>query len=931
MASRQDRPTLLGRQNECRTLEQLLISVKAGQSRALVLRGEAGVGKSALLDFVTSQASEFRVVRIAGVESEAELAFSGVHQLCAPMMGGMSRLPTPQREALATAFGVGTGEAPDRFMVGLAVLGLLAETSTQRPLLCLVDDADWLDRESSRILAFVARRLLAERLGLLFVVREPSEGRDFQDLPELRVLALGEVDSRALLSSTVPGRMDAHILDRILTEARGNPLALLELPRDLAAADLAGGYALPGSTPLSGRIEQSYLQRLRSLPADTQRLLLAASAEPLGDVQLLWRAAARLGIGFDAAHPAVQDGFVEFASRVRFRHPLVRSAIYGAAAVEDRQLVHQALAEATDPDSDPDRRAWHRARAATGPHEEVAGELERSAERARSRGGASAAAAFLERSTELTADPVLRGVRALVAANAKFEAGLPEAASRLLAVAELSPLTELQLAQVARLRARMSFAERRGSDAPPILLSAARRLSAVDTSAAADAYFEALEAAVFTGRLGGANDVAEVAQAARSALCGVHSPGPMDALLDGLATLLSDGHATGLIALQRAVRQFAAAPLHNQREIMRWLSLAPIAQEAAAHHLWDYQLWRRMADRAARLARDAGALGTLPVALMYSAGVHLHDGDLRGASVLIEEADAITAATHNAPVSYASMALVAWLGEEGVALDMMESRVRDATVRGEGTVLALAGYATALLYNGLCRFDAALAGARRGCDSEDFSFFAWTLPELIEAAARTGAHDLAVSALQKFEERARAAGTPWALGMLSRSRALLSEGDTAESSYRDALSQLEQGGVAVHLARAHLIYGEWLRRDGRRVEAREQLRKAHEQLSRFGAGAFAERAERELLATGEAVRKRSEQPRNDLTSQEAQVARLAAEGHTNQEIGSQLFISHRTAEYHLHKVFVKLNISSRRELRHALGIPSRRASTWTNP
>lgn len=924
MASRQHRPTLLGRHDECRTLEQLLASVKAGQSRALVLRGEAGVGKTALLDFVSSKASAFRVIRIAGVESEAELAFSGVHQLCSPMLGGLAHLPAPQREALATAFGVGAGDAPDRFMIGLAVLGLLAETASKHPLVCLVDDAHWLDRASSQILAFVARRVLAERLGLLFVVREPSDHRDLRDLPELRVQALGDADARSLLSSTVPGRMDGHVLERILAEAGGNPLALLEFPRGLAPAELGGGYALPASASLSGRIEQSYLQRLRSLPEDTRQLLLAASAEPLGDVQLLWRAAARLGIGLDAAYPAVEEGLVEFAARVRFRHPLVRSAIYGAASVPDRQLVHRALAEATDPDSDPDRRAWHRARATAGPDEDVAGELERSAERARSRGGASAAAAFLQRSTELTADPARRSLRALAAAHAKFEAGAPQDASRLLAVADLGPLSELQVAQVARLRARMSFAERRGSDAAPMLLAAARQLSTVDMSAAREAYFEALEAAIFAGRLGGPDDVSEAARAARTALHGVSSPNPMDALLDGLATFLTDGNSTGLVALKQAVSPFASTPLQDQGDIMRWLSLAPIAQEAATHQLWDYQLWHRMANRAVRLARDCGALGALPVALMYKAGVHLHDGDLRGASALIEEADNITAATHNAPVSYASMALAAWRGDETVALDLMESRVRDATARGEGTVLALAGYATALLYNGLCRFDAALAGARRGCDEEDFSFVAWTLPELIESAARTGAYDLAASALQDLERRASAVGTPWAAGMLARSRALLSDGDEAEASYREALSQLERGRVAVHLARAHLVYGEWLRRQGRRVDAREHLRTAHEQLSCFGAIAYADRAGRELVATGGTVRKRSEHPWDDLTAQESQVARLAAEGHTNQEIGSLLFISHRTAEYHLHKVFEKLNIASRRELRRALGIAARK-------
>lgn len=892
----------------------------------LAVRGEAGVGKTALLGYLAATASGFRIARAVGVESEVELAFAGVHQLCAPMLGRLARLPGPQREALGTAFGLSAGEAPDLFLVGLAVLGLLSDVAGDGPLLCIVDDAQWLDRASARVLAFVARRLLAESVALVFAVRAPSEEQELQGLPELTIGGLSDGDARALLDSAVPGRLDERVRDRIVAETRGNPLALLELPRGLTAAELAGGFALPDARPLASLIEQSFLRRIQSLPAETQRLLLTAAAEPVGDVTLLKRAAGRLGIRVDAAVPAEGAGLIELRARVRFRHPLVRSAAYRAAGLPDRQEVHRALAHATDLESDPDRRAWHRAHAAVGPDESVAGELERSADRARGRGGVAAAAAFLERATELTPDPARRGARALAAAQAKFEAAAPDAAYALLSMAEMGPLDDLQRARLARLRARIVFAERRGSDAPPLLVDAARQLATLDAGLARETYLEALAAAIFAGRLGGRLGMREVAEAARGAPPGPQPPRPVDLLLDGVATLLTEGYATGLPVLRRALQSFRREALRSQDEIMRWLWLAPIAQEAAIHQLWDFEAWDELATRAVRLAREAGALGVLPVALVYMAGVRLHAGDLAGAAALIEEADSITAATRYAPVSYASLVLIAWRGDEALALELMAVNVRDANARGEGTVLGLAGYVTAVLYNGLCRYEAALAGAQRGCDVEDFAFFGWTLVELIEAAARTGAHDVAASGLRQLAERTTAAGTDWALGMLARSSALLSDGPAADSLYREAIERLERSRMAVHLARAHLLYGEWLRRENRRLDAREQLRIAYQMLGHIGAEAFAERARRELVATGETVRKRTMETRDVLTAQEAQVARLAAEGHTNPEIGSQLFISPRTAEYHLRKVFTKLGISSRRGLRAALRDSARAAS-----
>jgi DNA-binding CsgD family transcriptional regulator len=906
---------LRGRQSECASLDRLLEDVRGGESQVLVLRGDAGVGKTALLDYLAGSASGCRIARSAGVESEMELAFAGLHQLCAPMLSHLADLPAPQRDALGTAFGLTGGAAADRFLVGLAVLSLLSRVAEERPLVCLIDDAQWLDRASAQVLGFVGRRLLAECMALVFAVRgEPGEERELGNLPVMVIGGLNDSDARALLESVVPGRLDERVRDRIVAETRGNPLALLELPLGLTAAELAGGFVRPDARPLASVIEQSFLRRVQALPLETQRLLLAAAAEPVGDVPLLWRAAERLGISDDAATAAEAAGLIEFGFRVRFRHPLVRSATYRAATASQRQEVHRALAEATDPEADPDRRAWHRAQAAVGPDETVAGELERSADRAQARGGIAAAAAFLERASELTPDPARRVARSLAAAQAKFEAGAPSAAHELLAAAEIGPLDELQRARIARLRAEIVFARSRGSEAPPLLLDAAKGLEDLDAGLARETYVEALGAAVFAGRLGGRYGMREVAQAARAAPRGPEPRRPVDLLLDGMATRLTEGYGAGVPPLRRALQAFRGDPLRDEDDIRRWLWLAWLL----AGDLWDDEAWHELATRAVRLAREAGALTVLPVDLEYRAGVHLHAGEFAAASSLVDEADAISAAIGNAPLRYAALFLAAWRGEEAQALKLSEARARDATARGEGRALGLVQCVSAVLYNGLGRYETALAAAQRACEHEDLVFFGWSLVELIEAGARSGAHDAAAVALRQLEERARAAGTDWALGILARSRALLEQGQAADALYREAIERLERCRIVVHLARAHLVYGEWLRRENRRVDAREQLRIAYEMLSRMGAEGFAERTRGELLATGETVRKRTVETREVLTAQEVMVARLAAEGRTNPEIGSQLFISPRTAEYHLHKVFNKLGVSSRRKLRDAL-------------
>jgi DNA-binding CsgD family transcriptional regulator len=897
---------MLDRVRERDVLDRFLAGVRANQSQVLVLRGEAGVGKTALLEHLAAAAEGCRIARVAGVEAEMELAFAGLHALCMPMLGRIDHLPGPQRDALNTGFGLSAGPPPDRFLVGLAVLSLLADAAEEQPLVCVVDDAQWLDQVSAQTLAFVARRLLAEQVGLVFGLRESKDQHVLQGLPELVIQGLPADDARRLLEATIPGTLDARVRDRILGEAGGNPLALLELPRGRKSVSLAGGFGLPGEMPLTSRLEQGFVRQLDALPPDTRRLLLLAAAEPVGDVTLLWRAAERIDVGPDAAAPAEAAGLVQIGARVRFRHPLVRSAAYRAAPVLERREVHRALADATDARLDPDRRAWHRARAVDGPDEDVAGELERSADRAQARGGLSAAAAFLQRAAELTADPARRVTRSLAAAQARLDLADLASASELLAAAELGPVDELQRARLERLSAQIVFVRGRGRDAPPLLLAAARRLDPLDAAMARETYLEAIASAMFAGRLGSGPDEGEVAEAARPSARG-HAEGAADLLLDALVTRFTEGYAAGVKPLSRALGAFAEP--HGGGADRRWLWLAC----RMAQDLWDDELWYVLATRGVRLARETGALHLLPNALNYLAALNVHSGAFATAAGQVDEVDAITQATGVPALKHAAAMLAAVRGDEAPGL--MEWGFRNITERGEGSGISIWWWDKALLHNGQCRYNEALSAARQACEREDTIAYGWALAELIEAGVRSDQLDEAAAALDRLCQRTQAAGTEWALGVEARCRGLLSG---EESFYAESVERLGRSRAVVEFARSRLIYGEWLRRENRRVDAREQLRAAHEMFSQMGAEAFAERARRELAATGETVRKRTVETLDELTTQEVQVARLAADGHTNPEIGAQLFISPRTVEYHLRKVFTKLGISSRKELRRAL-------------
>jgi DNA-binding CsgD family transcriptional regulator len=910
-------------------LDRLINAVRAGGSRVLVVRGEPGVGKSALLDYLAGRAAGCRVVRAAGVESEMELAFAGLHQLLAPVLDRADRLPVPQRDALRTAFGLSAGPVPNRFLVGLAALGLLSEVAAERPLLCVVDDEQWLDRASAQALGFAARRLAAEPVGLVFATRVP--GQELAGLPELVVEGLPEADARALLDSALTGSLDARVRDLIVAETRGNPLALLELPRGLSPAELAGGFGLPAAVPLPGRIEDSFRRQMEDLPEQTQRLLQVAAADPSGDPLLVWRAAGQLRIPVEAGAPAAGAGLVEFGAQVRFRHPLARSAAYRAAPVEQMQQVHAALAEATDPAADPDRRAWHRAQAAPGPDEDVAADLERSAVRAQDRGGLTAVAAFLERAALLTPDPGRRVQRLLAAARAQREAGALDAALGLLVTTEAGPLDERQTAEVEHLRGQIAFDQRRGSDAAQLLLHAARLLEPLDVALARETHLESLVAAMWAGDLGRPDGVREAGEAARAAPPGPDPPCAVDVLLDAVALRFTQRFAVVVPAYSRALELLLALDARND-EACRWLGLTGgtaialrgLMQTNIAIELWDAESWHAVAAAQVQFARDTGALVHLQFALNYLAGARIVAGELAAAARLTEEDRLIADATGNPPVAITAMMDAAWRGQEAQARALIEVISHEAAASGVGLLVEFAGYVNSVLQNGLGRHDAARDAVRWALEREPVGYGPVVLPELAEAASRTGDIALVRAALDWLSGRARLTPTEWALGIEARVRALASDGQDADGCYRESIQRLGRTRIRAELARSHLLYGEWLRRQGRRTEAQEQLRTAHQMLDEMGMAAFAERARRELAATGETARTRTAPAARTagasepLTTQEAQVARLARDGLSNPEIGARLFISARTVKYHLHKVFTKLGISSRSQLYRVL-------------
>ena len=903
---------LVGRWAECEALDGLVADALAGRSRILVLRGEPGFGKSALLGYLSDRARGCRVAKAVGVESETDLDYGGLHQLCAHMLDRLEWIPAPQRDALATVFGQDTGPAPDRFLVGLGTLTLFALIADEQPLVCVVDDAQWLDNASAQILGFVGRRLLAEPIALVCAARRGSGDHVFAGFPEMSIDGLSNTDARTLLLQNMHGPLDSAVCDQIVTESHGNPLALLELPRTWDLAELAGGFGLPKSHSVVGKIERSYVQRLVQCPADTQLLVVAAAAEPVGDPLLLHRAAKTLHLDMAAAAPAVDAGLLEIGGRVKFAHPLARSAAYGSAGVNDRRRVHSALADATDPETDPDRRAWHRARAASGPDEQVAAELEQSAERAQARGGLAAAAAFLQHAVALTVDPARRAERALAAAKANLHAGRFDATLRLLATAEAGQLDEFQRARVDLVRAQVAFAAGQFSDAPTLLLKAGRRLETFDLALARETYLLGWGAAGMAQDLVARQVLLEICRAARALPPPSEAPRPLDLLLEGLALLTTEGPAAATAILQDAAKVLTSIPVED---VLRWGWMAASANSA----VWDVDGLYAISVRHAQFARESGALEQLPNSLAQLGIALPWMGDFAGAEALIAECDSVALAI-GAPTSpYTRLRLRALQGREAEVSAAINESIQEASAQGQGMAAAWAHWAAAVLYNGLGRYEEAMSAARQTTYYTAHPWPPmWALPELVEAAARTGDPGLAREALERLQETTQPCRNDWALGIEARCRALVSDGDAADELYREAIDRLGRTRLRTELARAHLLYGEWLRREGRSRDAREQLRTAHDMLDEIGMEAFAERARRELVATGEKRRKRIDEARYQLTPQEEQIARLARDGLSNPEIGTRLFLSPRTVEWHLRKVFAKLGITSRIGLHAAL-------------
>ncbi len=906
---------LVGRDDETGALEDVLAAVRDGLSGVLVLRGEAGIGKTALLDRAAGMAPDMRVAWVAGVESEMDLGFAGLHQLLVPLLDGLHELPAPQRAALQSAFGLAAGPPPDRFLVGLATLTLLTGAAAGRPVLCVVDDAQWLDRASAEVLGFVARRLFADRVGMLFAVREGEERAVvFEGLPELPVGGLAEDAARELLAAAAGGAVDPRVGARIVAETAGNPLGLVEFGGELTAGERSGAVPLTGPLRFGGRLEKLYLSRVRALPADAQTLLLVLAADQLGDPAKVWRAAGRLGIGPEAVELPGVERLVTGAPSLQFRHPLTRSIVYHGARSVARWRVHEALAAASDPVRDPDRRAWHLAQAVSGPDEEAAGELEASAGRARGRGGWASSAAFLERSAELTQNAARRARRLVAAAGARLAAGETPAARALLDRAAPDLPDPVVSARARRLEGDILFAAGEPAAATSVLLEAARMVAPYDARLARDTLLEAF-AAQLSSRAAG---TAEVLQAVRSAPGVTESPATAgDLLLDGFAAVAERRFAVGSGLLRQAVAAVTGGQPVPGDAPQRFLAF-----RLAVTELYDDSAWRELAGQWVARARARGALAAMVAGLGFQACSQLAEGRFAAAEATIAEARTLAGAmgnrTYLAGLANAELEVLAWRGDQAAARPLAARLLRVAADQGDGHGMQRVHKALAALELGLGNNQEALHYALKAVAGQPVLSFQPGPDVLIEAAIRCGDRAAATAALEAVAPRWLACETPWSLGLLARGQALLADDEHAEDGYRLSIERLRQCQVTPELARSHLLYGEWLRRRRRRRGAREQLRAACELFGTLGMEAFAHRAQAELRAAGEHTVARGAAAPDTLTPQEAQIARLAAGGATNLQIAAQLFISASTVDYHLRKVFRKLGVASRVRLAHML-------------
>lgn len=903
---------LLGREEEQHVIRGILNAARDGGNGVLVLRGEPGIGKTSLLDHAVETASDFLVLQASGLESESNLGMAGLHRLLLPLLGQLDRLPNAQQEALGAAFGLIQIGTVNRFLTALGALTLLSDA--KQPVFCCIDDAQWLDEESQSVLAFVARRLHADRVAMIFSVREESDGAAaLQGLPELELTGLSDRNARRLVMESESSPLDHHTVVRVIAEARGNPLALVELGEELTEGYDNFGLLSPEPMPVGPRIEARFLRQIRMLPADTQEFLLVLAAEP-GDESLIWRAVDRLRVAPDAWIPASEARLILRKPELVFRHPLIRSALYGAASDRDRRHVHAVLADLIDPSTNGDRRAWHLAAAAVAPDEDVAGELERSAERAKRRGGWSSQAAFLSRAAELTPNQNKRTERLLAACQAALVAGAPNRVRALLKLATKAPNDALLEAKANRIHAGLHSFTSPG-DVPVLLLDAARVLERYDVRLARDTYAEALQSCVVSWQLTRKTTPREVADAALAAPRDNHSTGEIvDLMIDAFATRYTKGLPAAVPLLRDAVTALCSTdtpPLGNTR----WAALG----NNAAADIFDAEGYRSMLDRLERAERESGALESLRVTLGGKGHSLMWAGDFVGANSAHSEAAEISLSLGEDAVRWEMLKieLMAWEGRESdtrVVAGILTGEA--AEISGAGIAANLGRIALVILEMSKGHYGDALVPARLLMEDDPPAQGSQVLPEVVEAAVRSGHPDLAAKAMARLTERAQASVTPWACGLLARSRALIDE--KPEPLYQEAISHLRHTNVVTDLARAHLLYGEWLRRQKRRSDARAELRVAHSLFSDMGATAFAERARGELAATGERAKQRADSTRSDLTDQERQVAVFASQGLTNSEIAANLFLSAATVDYHLRKVYRKLDITSRRQLRRTI-------------
>lgn len=906
---------LLGRSGELATIDALLETVRGGMSGAVVIRGEAGIGKTALLEHAINTASDFRVVRALGIESETNVGFAALHQLLVPFLPRIARLPPPQRNSLGVAFGLALGPTPERFQVGLAALTLLAVAAEGQPLLCIVDDAQWLDLESAEVLGFVARRLQAEGVAMLFAVREPPERPvNFGGIAEIRLGPLAPQDARELLAVVNPNELDDADAQRLLEETEGNPLAILELTAEPVRTWLGRPHEISEPLPVGERLQQHFLRRSNDLSTESQTFLRLASAESSMDPLVLWRAARNLGLDKEAVVEAEAKQLIALGPPLSFRHPLIRSAIYYAMPPPERRRIHAALADATDRRFEPDRRAGHRALATVEPDESVAAELAEQAERAQQRGAYAAWAMFASRAADLSPDPVVRATRLLVAARAWMAAGSLDRAQTALNDAGPALSDPYQRALAQALEGAVRFATGQSADALDFLLQAGRAMAALDAPRARRILLSALEAAAFSRPSATGPVMKAIAKEALAREPSVEMSGTAgDLMLRGYATVITSGYRVGGPILQEAI----AATLRQGPDPEALHNLATLA----AYSLFDDTSAAALAGDWVGVCRERAALTALPLALQLLAVAELYSGRLEEADVLTVQSLQTAEATGNhgflGVASRGAVFFMAWRGDEAQARELAAQHVAEAQAHGEPYWANFSGFSLSVLELALGRYHAALEAALPTFKDDPPWSGAWVAPNLIEAAARVGAKGIAEEALKRLSDRAEAGGTPLGLGLLARCRAILADAAEAEALYREAIDRLAGSPTRPELARTHLLYGEWLRRQNRRRDARGQLRTAFEMFSGMGTRAFAARARGELLATGERVRRRTNETQDQLSPQELQVARLAARGVRNQQIASELFISERTVEYHLGKVFRKLDLSSRTQLAHA--------------